>query len=241
MNDMRNTIIFDIETVGEDFDGMDEVTRQEFTKRLRDSASSDEEYATLLAEAKGKMALSPLTGEIVALGIMDSDTGEGAVYYQSPGQRQEEAAVGGVKLVVMTEEEMLRQFWRLIEHARVIVGFNSRSFDAWWLSVRSAVHGIRPSVDLLEGRYLHQQRGAKHVDLLDQLTGYGAARGGSLHMWCRVFGIKSPKVSGMSGGEVGKAFAEGRFLDIARYNVDDLVAERELFLRWNQYLNFQKL
>lgn len=238
---MGKTIIFDIETVGEDFDAMKDVDQQEFTKKLRRNASTEEEFEKLLAEAKDRMALSPLTGEVVAVGVMDADTGEGAVYYQSPGTEQKEVAVDGVKLVALTEEEMLRKFWEVVAVADVVVGFNSRPFDAWWLNVRSAVHRIRPSVDLMDGRYLYQQRGVKHVDLMDQLTGYGAARGGSLHMWCRAFGIDSPKVSGMSGSEVGQAFAEERYLDIARYNVDDLIAERELYLVWLKYLNFQKL
>lgn len=238
---MGKTIIFDIETVGESFDGMDEVTKQEFTKRLRRQASSDEEYEALLEDAKERTALSPLTGEIVAIGVMDADTGDGAVYYQSPGAEQVEAGVGGVKLVALSEPEMLRKFWGVAGRADVMVGFNSRPFDAVWLNIRSAVHGIRPSVDLMDGRYLYQQKGVKHVDLMDQLNYYGATRGGSLHMWCRAFGIKSPKVSGMSGSEVGQAFAEGRYLDIARYNVDDLIAERELYRVWLKYLCFQRL
>jgi len=240
---MNKTIIFDIETVGESFDGMDELTKHEFTKRLRHQASSEEELRTLLAQAVDRMALSPLTGQIAAIGALNADSGKGAVYYVSPGVAQPEAYAGNIKLVAMpTEAEMLDRFWKkALAGAEVVVGFNSRSFDAWWLHVRSAVHRIRPPVDLMSARYLYQQREVKHVDLQDQLEGYGAARGGSLHMWCRAFGIKSPKSESMSGSDVGKAFAEGRFLDIARYNADDLIAERELFLVWRDFINFQKL
>lgn len=237
---MGKTIIFDIETVGESFDGMDEVTQEEFTKKIRAGASSEDEFETQLAAAKDRTGLSPLTGETVAIGVMDADTGDGAVYYQSPGVGQAEASVGGVKLVAMDEAAMLGKFWDVAKRAGAVVGFNSRPFDAWWLNVRSAVHHIRPSVDLMSARYLYQQKGVKHVDLKEQLEYYGAAKGGSLHMWCRAFGIRSPKI-GMSGAEVGKAFAEGRYLDIARYNVDDLIAERELYLVWLKYMNFQRL
>jgi hypothetical protein len=237
----KKTLIFDIETVGESFDEMDELTKYECTKSLRARASSDEEFEAMVEEAKGRTALSPLTGEIVALGVMDVDDSTGAVYYQSPGVEEEDDAVGGIKLVAMGEKEMLEKFWEVAARVGVVAGFNSRSFDAWWLNVRSAVHGIRPSVDLLGGRYLYQQRGVTHVDLKDQLEYYGMARGGSLHMWCRAFGIDSPKANGMGGGEVGQAFAEGRYKDIARYNVDDLIAEGELYLRWKEFMNFQQL
>jgi hypothetical protein len=33
-------------------------------------------------------------------------------------------------------------------------------------------------------------------------------------------------------------FQEKRFLDIARYNLGDLKATAELFLRWEKYLTF---
>ncbi len=238
---MGKTIIFDIETVGEDFDGMDGVTKQEFTKGMRSKAASDEEFEALLEEAKGRTALSPYTGEIVAIGVMDADTGEGAVYFQSPGKEQEDTVVGDVKLVAMDERGMLEKFWEVAAHADVVAGFNSRPFDAVWLNIRSAVHRIRPTVDLMDGRYIYQQKSVKHVDLMDQLGYYGATRPGSLHMVCRAFDIDSPKVSGMSGAEVGEAFAAGRYLDIARYNVDDLIAERELYRLWREYLCFQRL
>ena len=90
----------------------------------------------------------------------------------------------------------------------------------------------------MEGRYLYQQKFAKHIDLLDQLTFYGATRKkGNLHLWSKVFGIKSPKDEGVTGDDVGRLFKEKKFLDIARYNVGDLHATKELYDKWNNYLN----
>jgi hypothetical protein len=60
---------------------------------------------------------------------------------------------------------------------------------------------------------------------------------GSLHLWSRIFGIESPKAFGVTGDDVGRLFNEKRYLDIAKYNVLDLKATRELFQRWNDYLN----
>ncbi|MBU1028783.1 ribonuclease H-like domain-containing protein, partial [Patescibacteria group bacterium] len=125
-----------------------------------------------------------------------------------------------------------------------LVGFNSRSFDAFFLNIRSAVHGIRPSVDLMSNRYLKSQFGAaRHIDLLDQLRYYGAVNsiGLNLHLWCRALGIKSPKENGVDGSLVGQLFKDQRYKDIARYNIDDLLATRELFRTWDALLNFQKV
>jgi hypothetical protein len=92
----------------------------------------------------------------------------------------------------------------------------------------------------MSNRYLNSQwSGARHIDLQDQLTFYGAVRRkGSLHLWSRAFGIKSPKAGGISGEDVGRLFREKKFLDIARYNVDDLKATKGLYDFWKSYLKF---
>lgn len=78
-----------------------------------------------------------------------------------------------------------------------------------------------------------------HVDLLDQLTFYGAMRRRfNLHMWCKAYGIKSPKESGITGLEVKELFSKGRYFDIAKYCLDDVIATAELFKYWDKFLNF---
>ena len=89
----------------------------------------------------------------------------------------------------------------------------------------------------MSNRYLGMQRGVTHVDLLDQLSFYGATlRRPSLHLVCRAFGIKSPKADGVCGDDVAGLYKEGRYLDIARYNVGDLIATRDVYRRWQEYL-----
>lgn len=107
--------------------------------------------------------------------------------------------------------------------------------------IRSAIHGIRPTKDLMRGRYLYQNAtDAMHIDLFDQLSFYGAfrGRGKSLHMWSRAFGIESPKAQGITGSDVGRLFMEKKYFDIARYNVGDLRATKTLYDRWEKYLRF---
>jgi len=228
-------LVFDIETVGEEFAKMDGTTQDSLTKRIRKEATTEEEHSSMVDEMEHGFALSPLTGEIVAIGVVDADTMKGAVYFQAPGEDIPETEEEGIKFKAMSEADMLSRFWELAKGAVEFIGFNSRGFDAPFIMVRSAVHGIRPTVDLMSDRY--GRFGAKHTDLYDQLSFYGASRfaHGSLHMWCRALGIKSPKEGEVKGEDVSDLFREGKFLDIAKYNMGDIIATKELYDRWVKY------
>ena len=56
-------------------------------------------------------------------------------------------------------------------------------------------------------------------------------------MWCKTFGIKSPK-EGITGYDVKNLFADKRYLDIARYCLGDVRATKELFGYWENYIKF---
>lgn len=232
------TLVFDIETIGEDFDALDAATQDSLTRWIKRESGSEEDYEEALLELKEGLGFSPLTGEIVAIGVLDATKNKGAVYYQAPGASESESEEEGIKYKALGEKEMLENFWKGAEKYDEFVTFNGRTFDVPYLMVRSAVHGVRPSKDLMRGRYLYQQdKEAKHIDLLDQLSWYGAVRRkGTLHLWCRAFGIKSPKADGVTGDEVSSLFKTKRFLDIARYNAADIRATRELYQRWVKYL-----
>jgi len=105
------------------------------------------------------------------------------------------------------------------------------------MMIRSAIHKIRPTKDLMSNRYLFSQKyDAKHVDLADQLSFYGARKRESLHLCTRAFGIKSPKTEGVTGDDVGRLFKEGKYEDIAKYNRNDLIATRDPYAYWEKYL-----
>ena len=232
-------LVFDIETIGEDFDNLDTTTQGVLTRWIKKDSSNEKEYQTALEDLKDGLGFSPLTGEIVAIGVLDGNENKGAVYYQSPGKEEKEIEEEGIKFKAMTEKEMLESFWKIAEKYQDFISFNGRAFDVPFMIIRSAIHGIKPSKNLMSNRYLNSQIfNAKHIDLFDQLTFYGAVyrRKGGLHLWCRAFGIKSPKASGITGDDVGKLFKEKRFLDIAKYNVGDLRATKELYKYWEKYV-----
>ena len=230
-------LVFDIETVGEDWGALDETTRDVLTRWIRKESRDEGEYEAGLEDLKNGLGFSPLTGFIVAIGALDTESGKGAVYYCAPGAKPKEAQERGIKLKPLEEKEMLEQFWKVAASVNEFVSFNGRSFDAPFLALRSLVHGVRPTKDLLSNRYLSLQRGCAHIDLQDQLTFYGAMRKRpSLHLFCRALGIESPKSDGVKGDDVAALYKAGEYERIARYNAGDLFATAALYERWKETL-----
>lgn len=233
-----STLVIDIETVGEKFDAMDDVTQHNLTRWIERESRDDAEYEARLKDVKEGLGFSPLTGEVVAIGMLDVEKDAKVVYFQAPGEEFGRFEEEGVTYEQLTEAQMLLKFWNGAQKYNELVTFNGRGFDLPFLVTRSAVQGIRPSKDFLSNRYLSSQRfDAKHIDLQDQLSFYGAVmRKGSLHLWCRAFGIESPKAGGVTGDDVRELFEAKRYKDIARYNVRDIVATRDLFVKWEKYI-----
>lgn len=232
------TLIFDIETVGEDFDAMDAATKESLTHWIEREAKDEDHAESLLADVKNRLGFSPLTGEIVAVGVLDADKNRGAVYFQAPNAALAAVEEDGIKFQPCDEQAILQKFWDIAGTYDQFISFNGRGFDAPFLMIRSAIHGIRPTKNLMSNRYLGSQSfGALHIDLQDQLSFYGAVgKKGSLHLWSRAFGIPSPKASGVTGDDVARLFREGKYLELARYNVGDLRATRALYAKWRDYL-----
>jgi predicted PolB exonuclease-like 3'-5' exonuclease len=57
-------------------------------------------------------------------------------------------------------------------------------------------------------------------------------------LWCRAFGIESPKAQGVDGDDVKALYEHGKSADIAKYNARDLIATTELYKRYVDYLQF---
>jgi DNA polymerase elongation subunit (family B) len=230
------TLIFDIETVGEQWRDVDTTTKEVLTRWIERPAKSDEEKESQILDLRQSLGFSPLTGSIVAIGVYDLERKQGAVYFTGEGSEPDEE-VGEYVLKHRSEKEMLEDFWEGAKSYDTFVTYNGRGFDVPFLLHRSVAQGVMPTCDLMEGRYLYQQKHVRHVDLQDQLTFYGAMfRKPSLHLFCRAYGIESPKSDGVSGDDVAELFSDGKFRDIARYNARDVTATTELYEKWLTYL-----
>ncbi len=218
-------LIFDIETVGVDFDSLDEQAQGYLLKSARSPEEAD--------QVREGLGFSPLTGEIVAIGILNPDTDRGGVYFQAPGATLETTEEDGVQYVPCSEKDILKNFWDIITHYDQFVTFNGRSFDCPFIMVRSAVHKLKPTKNLMPNRYWDA-----HIDLYDRLGFFGAVRRTmSLHMWCRALGIKSPKEGGVTGYQVADFFKQGKYLEIAKYCFGDIRATAKLHEYWEKYIN----
>lgn len=226
-------IIFDIETAGKDFDGGLDAAFQEYLLKF---AGTDEEIEAV----KDSLSFYPLTGEVVAIGMLNPDTAKGAVYYRTPEGGLPPVPEGrppleenGIRFESGSEKELLEKFWQTIKSYDQFITFNGRCFDCPFILIRSAMHKLAPTRELMPNRY-----GTAHIDLLDQLTFFGAVRKRfSLDIWCRAFGIPSPKQD-IKGHEVKDMFRAGKCLEIARYCAGDLFATARLFDIWQKYLRF---
>lgn len=241
-------IVFDLETVAIPFAEFD-TSQQEYL--LRGATTEEEEQ-----KKKNEMALSPLTSRIVCIGLKFMRTTDSAeqwetvkeiAYVQSvmPEQTEHETLLSsGAVVRYMDEAMMLTKFWEILDKSRdaELVSFNGRGFDAPFLMLRSALHRIRPSRNLMEGTKFNYP---KHTDLIDELTFYmpsnsGATKRYNFDFYTRAFGIPSPKSEGVHGGMVGELFAEGKTDVIAEYCLRDVRATWELYRVWREYLSFKK-
>lgn len=233
-------LVIDIETVGKDIKDLDKISQDYFSHWAESSTSNEEDFKEELKKIEDGLSISPLTAEVVCIGILNPDTDKGAIYYQNPDKPDNKFEEDGIKFEAMSEADMLKKFWDDIKAYDEFITFNGRGFDIPFLMIRSAVHKIRASKNLLSNRYLNLQKNeAKHVDLQDQLKFYGAVygRGYNLHMYCQALGITSPKQEGVSGAHVKEMFNDKRYDDIARYNVDDIRSTGELYKIWREYID----
>lgn len=212
-------VVIDIETCGVPFDSLDAAAQEYFTRYTK----SEEEAAA----QKELTALWPVTAEVITIGMLNPDTGHGHVLFQDNGTRVPTWEEDGIVFSTGTEEEILRAFWTEVEKFRAIVTFNGRGFDAPFLILRSAMRGVHITKNLMPPRF----QSDTHIDLLEQLTFYSATRKFNLDLYCKAFGIPTPK-NGLEGKEVTGAYAAGRYVEIAQYNARDIRATAELLKKW---------
>lgn len=228
------TLLFDIETAGLDFDSFDEA-QKEYLMRYAEREPAEETRAAKRAEVIQQLNLTAPTAQVIAIGMLNVDTGKGKVLYQSDEFEEWTGEDGLVDFASGTEEDVLGEFWDVVKRYDRLVTFNGRMFDCPFVMLRSAILGVRPSRNLMGNRYAKDM-----VDLLEQLSFYGATRKFNLDFYCRSFGIESPKAGGITGLDMNKLFAAGQHREIARYCLGDCRATVELYKKWHATLGFSE-
>jgi DNA polymerase elongation subunit (family B) len=216
------TVVFDIETVSRPWLELDPLQRGRLTRWAED-------HEDFLRRKEGG-ALSPYMGKVIVIAMLNPDTGKGVVWHEAAERHETKSEDGLFDIFARPEKDMLAEFWAALSKFERFVTFNGRTFDGPFLSVRSAIHDLLPSKNLLGYRYSMDS----HVDLLEVLTFQGAVsrdQAPSLHSACVAFGIPSPKSEEMHGYAVGDAYREGRLGEIADYCRRDVEATAALFKR----------
>lgn len=243
----ENFLIFDLETIPVDWESLSE-SQQEYLLRR---AETDEE----IEQKKNEMALSPMTAQIVCIGLQrvkkDADgeyVTESTAAFSVKDGLEDDKVVESVTMAdgnicyLSTEKTAIETFWAILKKYKDIhlVSFNGRNFDAPFLMLRSAIHKIKPYRNIMAGTKFNYPY---HTDLIDELTyfnpsQYGATRRYNFDFYTRAFGITSPKAAGVDGSKVSQYFKEGRIEEISEYCLRDVKATWELYKYWREYLMF---
>jgi len=216
-----DTYVVDIETVGVPWTSVDDKTREYLLGR----AQSDGEREAV----QHRLGLSPGTGRIIVIGMLNiSNDHAGGVFVEGKSRGWTADGPVGFRRFDGDEREMLEEFWRMLGSGKVgrIVTFNGRQFDGPYLMIRSALLGVKPTLNLVGYRYSFDT----HCDLAEVLNFRGAVRSNfNLDYWCRRFGVTSPKEEGLDGSRVQEFYEDGRIDEIAAYCARDVVATGALY------------
>jgi 3'-5' exonuclease len=137
--------------------------------------------------------------------------------------------------VASTEQQLVSGFFRFIEKARPrLVTFNGRTFDLPVLRYRALKHGVSaPWFAQGQSRfenYSYRYDVEWHMDLMDALSDFGAAKNASLLELCGLLGI--PAKLGIDGSQVQSYFEEGRIEEIRNYCECDVLGTYLVFLKF---------
>jgi DNA polymerase elongation subunit (family B) len=246
---MKQFLVFDIETGPIDWNDFSDSQKEYW---LRGTTNEEE-----VADRMFMRSLTPMTGRILCIGLMvveKDETGwsvlKKGVLSLNPQDTENieitnEMLVGDVKMQLSNEKRILEDFWKILQYYKqpTLITFNGRNFDIPFIMLRSAIHRIRPPFNLMSGTKFNYPN---HIDLIDELTYYagsqwGATKKFNFDFYAHTFGIDSPKVQGVDGSKVHSMFADGKIKEISEYCLRDVNATYELFLFWNEFLNFNQI
>src|SRR5687768_16939858 len=221
-------LVIDIETVGTPWEDHDPYVREYLIKGMNEAEAEEE---------KRRGALSPFTGKIVAIGVVNAETGRSCAMYEVPGQTEVIVRKEGNRTMISgSEKQILEKFWEYLDREDRFISFNGRQFDGPFLMIRSAIQGLPPKRDLIGNRY----RFHPNCDLRAVLNFNGTINPRqmrfNLDLACKAFGIVSSKTEGMDGRAVETMYRAGRHEDIAIYCLEDVRATSELYLKLEKTL-----
>ncbi len=213
--------IFDCETIP-----AVALVRSSFGIEGSDEAVSEEAFS--LQEAKSGSSFLPLPfHQVVAISAVMAD---------DFGAFKKVSSIEGDN-----EKEMLQNFLNFIDkHNPKLVSFNGRNFDMPMLMIRAMKYNLSCHAYFeVENKMLNKSKWDNyryrfsdkfHVDLMDHISEFGAARGLNLNTLCSMMGI--PGKFDVSGDQVHKLFYEKKIKEIKEYCESDVLNTYWLYLKY---------
>lgn len=216
------TLVFDIETLGKDFEELDEIEQDYLLNNLEKNEVDKE-------KAKNKTALYSIFGQVCAVGGYDLNNKKGFVLSLSTKEIKPEKDNFEYKIFT-TEKELLEEFWKISLSYEQFVTYNGDSFDFPYLMIRSGINRVKIPFEI------KKWGSDRFLDLQNKIR---QNHGFKLEILCKAFGIENPKEKGVHGEDVTGLYNSQEFNKIADYVARDAVATSDLYLIWKNYMSGQ--
>lgn len=211
MKEPNEVVIFDLETIPNKalIPLLPEVVAN---KNLKDpvkvAADIERKSKTQVAD----MAKDPLFNMICCAGWCDLEGNSGGILLEKENRDSEIA--------------LLVEFWELLAKYDTFVTYNGRGFDARTMLLHGMDYGIRPAVNIDNGRY---NRG-NHIDMRLVLNGNDPRGKGTMDFFARRFG-QGGKTENIDGSMVGDYWEMGLKQDILKYCIQDCEETKNLLIK----------
>jgi DNA polymerase elongation subunit (family B) len=217
---ISKTMVFDIETVGKNFDELDEVEQDYLINNL-ERATEDKQ------EAKKKTGLYAIFGKVCAIGAYNPGSQKGIVLLLGEKDLTPEKENYTYK-IFETEKDLLTEFWKIAIEYELFVTYNGDNFDFPYLIIRSGINRVKVPFEV------KKWGSDKFIDLQTKIR---QSHGYKLEILCKAFGIENPKEAGVHGGDVNELFDNKDFQKIADYVARDAYSTTQLYLIWKEYMS----
>ena len=181
-----------------------------------------------------KTACDANLGRILCIGYSEQDETGALIKQGCFGYREE------TKDFETDEQIILAEFWAFLRgfntHRDLIIGHNILDFDLPFIVQRSIITNVRPTVDFYFGKY-------KNAPIFDTMRVWDCWKWGdktSLKKLAYALGLECPKADSIDGSKIYDAFLAGRFEEIYKYCMRDVVTTRSAWRRMNFELPAEK-
>ena len=168
----------------------------------------DEQIRLDEAEILKKLSLSAATAKVICL----------AYAIDPPGDAP-------VQVLRGEEQEIIKNFWKLVVDCHLFVGHNILDFDLRFMYQRSVIHQIKPLREIPFTRF----RNNPIYDTMQEWSKWGREHV-SLDNLSKALGIPSPKEN-LDGSKVYPYYRAGKLDEICDYCKRDVESVRQVYRR----------